>query len=64
MIDGKMTNEQFRAVERWENEDGKVSRSVVVFPGSQREINRTEEPRSRGKFGCNDLVGDNQVCLT
>lgn len=43
MDDGKTTNEQFRAIERWENEGGKVSRSVSIIPCRQVEIIRNEE---------------------
>lgn len=44
MDDRKSTNEQFRAIERWENEGGSISRAVSITPSRQMEIARNEEP--------------------
>jgi hypothetical protein len=43
MYDGKTTNEKLRAMERWENEGGKVLHEVNIIPNSQMEIMRNEE---------------------
>ena len=47
MDNGKTTIEQLRAIERWENEGGRVSRAVSGIPSSQMEIIRNAEPAPR-----------------
>lgn len=43
MDDVRTTNEKLRAIERWENEGGRVLRAGNGMPASRREIIRNEE---------------------
>ena len=43
MDNGTTTNEQLRAIERWENEGGKIFRAVSMIPIHQMEIIRNGE---------------------
>jgi hypothetical protein len=49
-----VTTEQLRAIERWENEGGKVSPALTIMPSRQMEIRGNENQligklSSRGK---------------
>ena len=47
MGDRNLTTEQLRAIERWENEGGKVSPALRMMSGRQIEIMRNELPARR-----------------
>ena len=43
-MDKKLTTEQLRALERWENEGGTVSPALRIMPSSRIGIIRNEQP--------------------
>ena len=47
MGERNMTTEQLRAIERWENEGGNVSRALRIMPGSWIGNTRNEQPASQ-----------------